>query len=260
MKRMVYLGLTVLFSSMSALAYNFSEADGFFAARENNPANLKKAEDLYQSALGQVSGRELLYAVEQLGKVYYYWGDLLTPDSNEAARKTIFGRCRNMVERAHPSKVGDNPQYFYWKSACLALWGKSAGLFEKMAIKDELVRTMEDGFQRSDNYEGGGVHRVATGVYIRSANVPFVGLYDVDKASYHVNKAIEMDKENKFYNAYVLKAEVLVAQGKSDEAQELLEDKKAELDQRIAAHNLPADVSVESKVISKHMAAMLSGF
>lgn len=258
MKYFKHATLIICLAAGTASAYDFSEANRFYNNREDSPHNLKQAEDRYQAALNQSSGADLLYAVEQLGRIYYYWGDLLTPDNDDNARKDIFGRCRNMVEKVRPSKVGENAQYYYWKASCLALWGKSASLWEKVRLKDELVSTLEQGFNHSGSYEGGGIHRVAAGVYIRSANIPFVGLYDENKAMEHINKAISMDQDNLYYNAYLLKAEVLVAQGKNDEAQGLLEDKSFELSRKLANNSLPSAVVPESKVFSREIASMMS--
>lgn len=256
MKKTFGVLLALLCTASSAMAYDFSEANRYFAGRENNVGNLQQAERLYQSALGQTQGSELLYAVEQLGRVYYYWGELLTPSDADDTRKDIFGRCRTMVEKVNPSSVGENAQYYYWKSACLALWGRSASWMEKLAIKDELVQTMAAGAQRSADYEGGGIFRVMAGVYVRASRLS--GLYDADAALRYVDVAIGKDAQQVYYTAYLLKAEILKALGRDDEAMELLEMKEFELAQKLRNNSLPAHLVAESKVVARQMSQMMS--
>jgi len=261
---MILLGLfwlVLLLGPIPVGAHDFSAADQYFANRENNLSNLKRAEDLYQDALNQVAGQDLLYAVQQLGKIYYYWGELLTPEDKKDVRKSIFGRCRAMVERIHPNIVGDNAAYSYWKSTCFAFWVKSATTPEVMGVRDELLAALREGLSRWDNYEEGGIHRTAATVYMcrnSERDEHFVGLYDENKASYHIHQALEKDQNKKHYCAHLLKAEVLLARGKREDAQEWLEESKMELDQRIASNQLPCDALAESKAVSILMAAFLS--
>ena len=48
---------------VSGLAADLGAADALFAQRENNLTNITKARAIYQEALGQVQGDELIHAV-----------------------------------------------------------------------------------------------------------------------------------------------------------------------------------------------------
>lgn len=255
MKQVIGIVSTFLIFATTAVAYDFSAADRAYANREDNVGEIKKAEELYKNALQQVQGREKVYAVEQLGRLYYYWGDMLTGKGDEfkGTRKDIFGRCRAVVENIK----GSGAPYYYWKSLCLALWGGAANFIEKMSIKDELVGTLREARESYGSYESGGPHRVSAAVFIRSANIPGVGLYDKKEALKQIDTAIALDTKQLYYYAYVLKAEILNAMGRKADADTLLNAKRPELEDKLEDGLIPAYLIPESKVTSREMFNMM---
>lgn len=244
--------------SAQAGAYDFSQADSLFARRGEGPATVHRAQKLYERALSRTRGRELVHASSQLARLSYFEGDLLTPQSNKRARKAIFSKCMDYINKIKPEIVGPTGAYYHWKTTCLALWAKAAGQLRALTKIGELKRTMEAGLSHRPSYDGGGIHRVAAAIYIRSKMMRLLGLYSPEKALRHINKAINYGPD--YYNAYLIKAEVLKALDKDDDAIELLEDKIDELEGRISAGDLPADRKFESNVYLKRMKKLLRDF
>lgn len=253
MKRLsVVLALALSAFSVNTWAFDFSQADAAYAAREDNLGNIATARAIYQQALTGTQGDELIHAADQLGRLAYYEGDLLTDEGDHDRRIDIFQQCQDDIEAISPDKIGKEvPAYYYWKAACTALWGKSASKFSVLGRVGALKDAMQKGLALDPNYAGGGMHRVIAAVYIKSKIMSFLGLYDPAKALEHVNNAIRLGPE--YYNAYLVKAEVMKELGESDAGLEFLTNKKRELERRVRNKTLPAGLEPESKAILKQM-------
>lgn len=253
---LVAIPLLMAFLSAGAFAFDFTEADRLFDARENNLQNIADARAIYQKALLEAKGEELIHAVDHLGKLAYYEGELLTDEGDSKKRVAIFSQCQNDVDTISPAKLGEeNPVYYYWRSACTALWGKSANSFSVLGHLSELKRLMQRGMEVAPDYAGGGMLRVVAGVYIGSKMLRFIpglsDLYNPSKALEYVNKALMMS--NDYYNAPIVKAEAMRALGEKDAATVYLKDKKQELEKRVRTNNLPKGLEPESR---KHLEQM----
>jgi tetratricopeptide (TPR) repeat protein len=264
MRRLSFLLLVLLSLSLPALAaIDFSTADALFAQRENSPSNIAQARGLYQEALKSGQGRELVHAMEQLGRLAYYEGELLTPEDDHGKRVAIFQQCQDDVEKISPSKLGKEvAAYYYWKAACLALWGKSASSWSVPGRLGSLEDAMNKGLALDPSFEGGGMHRVIGSVYLKSKGLRWIpGLwrfFDPNKALEHIEMAVRIGPQ--YYVAWLTKAEVLKELGRSDEGLKLLQDKKRELELLKRANNLPSGLEAESKLVLRQMSNVMAGW
>ncbi len=253
----IFAALMAFALSNVAMAYDFSRADRLFAARENSPANIAQARTLYAAALGQVQGQELIYAVERLAKLAYYEGDLLTSPDDKDKRAGIFTQCQEYVDHINPNNIhSETAVYYYWKTACLALWGESVSQWTAMFHVNELKGLLADGLRVDPNYEGGGMHRLAAAIYVRSTNMRLVGLYDPAAALTHINAAIAVGPE--YFNAFLLKGMILKALDRNDDALAVLTTAKRQLEQKLATNSVQEDLLPESKVFLRQMNDLMS--
>ena len=177
----------------TAFAVDFSQADALFKRRGEGlhtasaAKNALDAKAQYQAMLDSLSGADLLYAMGRMGELYLYLGNMVTDKNDKTQRLNYFGECENAMERIHPSKVGENPVYYYFKGACAAFYAESGNTFDKIArldyfkkgkSKDTIYSAIDKGFQ---TYLEGGVYRVGAGVFSNQlANL--VGLYKPEEA------------------------------------------------------------------------------
>ena len=257
-----YLGL-IAFSGFG-FAYDFTAADSLFAKRESNLSNIAKARTLYEQALNQVSGEEKVYAAEQLAKLAYYEGELLTSEDNDSKRVDIFQKCQDDMEKVSPAQMEgqEYAAYYYWKSACMALWAKSASSFAVLGRVADLEAAMLRGAEVDGSYDGGGVHRVMASVYLKSKAMRWIpGLsrfYDPKKALVHINQAINYGPE--FYNAYLVKAEIIKELKQKREGLDLLKSKQEELARRVKNNTLPEGLEPESKAVLGQMTQLIKNW
>lgn len=249
----VLLSSIVFLMSTSLFAFDFTAADSFFAKRENNPSAIASARSLYESGLSSTVKSEKVYAVEQLGKLAYYEGDLLTSSSESSKQAKIFEKCLNYVENINPTSFGKSGAYYYWKATCLAMWGRAAGMFAAAGRLGELKEVMKSGLEFDSFYAGGGMHRVVAGVKLNASWLS--GLQDREGALVHIDQAIA--KGSTFFNAYVLKAEILRKLNRDDEALVVLEDAKRKLEKLVRNNNLPEGYEVEARVFLQQIKAAL---
>jgi len=202
----------------------------------------------------------------KIGRLSYMKGELLTDETpaGHTKRKKIFQNCLRYNRHVSPKKIGKNTTYYYYKALCTAMWAKSRkedGFLAKIEVKGKIpgiFAAIDKGNRIDSDYEGGGFSRVSTGLYIRSANIPFFGIYDRDKASDAIDQAMSARDSGDFYNSFQLKAEVLVAFNKIDEAKSLLTKKIRELKRRLARGEKLAGGVPENKLYMKVMKKYLN--
>lgn len=241
--------LAALMFTSSSFAFDFSSADAYFKSRENNITAITNAKASYRESLTKGSREEKIYAAQQLGKLAYYEGDLLTGEKEHKKRVRIFDECMRDMEQVNPKDIGKNAPYYLFKAMCLGLWGQSEGMFAAARRVGELKSLIQDGLDFDANYDSGGFHRMYAAVYIKSR---LMGLYDLQGALKHIDRSIELGPH--YYNSYMIKADVLQEMGKSDEAKKLL----LEIEAKIKSSALPAGLEAETKLILKRMAEKIS--
>ena len=202
--------VTLALSAFSVQAYDFSKADELYEQRDPSLKTVSEARALYNAALKHVEGDELVYAVERLGRLAYYEGDLITTSEETEKRVAIFGRCMKVTELIRPDRLGyEHPAYYYWKTTCFGFWGKAAGELEAMGQLGDFKDALRAGvrLKASKKYAGGGIFRDAGATYSKSKAMKLLGLYDLDKAWKLINFAIKTGPE--YYSVYLIKAEIL---------------------------------------------------
>src|SRR5258706_4418025 len=108
-----FFTLIWLFALPLSAGFDFSVADSLFAERENNPSKITEARAIYRRALNEAKGDDLVRAMDYLGKLAYYEGDLLTAENNHDKRVQIFQQCQDDVEKISPQKLGKEVDAYY---------------------------------------------------------------------------------------------------------------------------------------------------
>ncbi|MEY4064429.1 MAG: hypothetical protein RIR26_637 [Pseudomonadota bacterium] len=249
--------------SMSAIAFDFGAADALFSQREQGPAKIAEARAAYATGLTNLNGAEKIYAVEQLARLDYYEGLLLGDQGSKEARKTIYQRCIDTLDaNIAPAKVGPNPPFFYWKASCLALWGNANGVSASLGKIPELLRLINDGIALETRYEGGGLYRLASAVYLK---IPEIFGGGVDKAFDYNNRALssaaypgsqnpDTATGNYFFNVYDQRAQALAKKGRKAEAVAVLQEAL----ERIDAGDLPVGREPETRLHRRDIEATLA--
>jgi len=239
--------------SLSATALDFSSADALFEQRELGAVKIAEARRAYTTDLTNLNGAEKVYAVEQLARLDYFEGLTLGNNGNKETRKAIYQRCLDTLdEHISPAKIGPTPQYYYWKASCLALWGNANGISASLGKIPDLLRLINDGLQLDTRYEGGGLFRLASAVYLK---IPEIFGGGVEKSINFNNRALasEAFPDSKdpatatgdyFYNVYDQRAQALAKKGRKDEAIALL----SEAIERVDAGDLPFGREPETRL------------
>ncbi|MBM4251981.1 MAG: hypothetical protein FJ146_08425 [Deltaproteobacteria bacterium] len=195
----------------SAVAADFATADRLFSQRENNRAVIAQARSEFLQLLDSANNvNDKIRAAEQLGRLALYEGEMLSPKSDFANRRAVFGDCwcRNAslfsrtcnepgwVEKISPAAIGQRvPAYFYYRGMCIGYWGEASTVLEQAAFSGALRDTVNAGLDvasqsaASSAYEGGAVHRVAANVWSNPL-ARAVGLYDAKKALAQIDRAL----------------------------------------------------------------------
>ena len=160
------------------------------------------------------------------------------------------------VQQTTPKPNGRNAVFYYYKTACLALWGQSASILAALRRVDELRDTLEMGLKSFSLYDSGGIYRVGAAIHYKSKKLALLNLYDPEKALGYINHAIRLGPNN--YQAYFYKAEILIELSKNDEAKRLLREKTKNLEAEIESGNFPDLTISESKIYLVRMQAYLS--
>jgi tetratricopeptide (TPR) repeat protein len=256
-------GIAIASVSVSALGFDFGAADALFAEREQGAAKIAEARSAYATGLTNLNGAEKIYAVEQLARLDYYEGLILGDQGNKDTRKSIYNRCLDTIEsNISPAKVGPTPQYYYWKASCLALWGNANGVSASLGRIPELLRLINDGLTTDSRYEGGGLNRLASAVYLK---IPEIFGGGVDKSFDYSTRALSAQAfpgsqdpatatGDYFYNVYEHRALALAKKGRKAEAIALLK----EAIERIDGGDLPVGREPETRLHKRDLEAALA--
>lgn len=246
-------GFAIASVSVTALAFDFGAADALYAQREQGSAKIAEARSAYATGLTNLNGAEKIYAVEQLARLDYYEGLLLGDQGSKDTRKAIYQRCIDTLDNhISPAKIGPTPQFYYWRASCLALWGNANGVSASLGRIPELLRLINDGLATDTRYEGGGLYRLASAVYLK---IPEIFGGGVEKSFDFNNRALSSaafpgaqdpstSTGNYFYNVYDQRAQALAKKGRKAEAIALLDEAL----ERIDAGDLPVGREPETRL------------
>ncbi len=266
---------------------DFATADRLYAQRENNRAAIAQARSEYQQLLNSATNtNDKIRAAEQLGRLALYEGEMLTPKSDSATRRAIFGDCwcrstslfsrtcnePGWVEKISPAAIGQRiSAYYYYRGMCIGYWGEASNVLEQAAFSGALREAVNGGIEiagqnaESSAYEGGAVHRVAANVWSNPL-ARAVGLYDIKKAYAQVEKALaapangSQDPGSLYFDNHRSKI-IVMKQLNSDEPSEGWKDKAIafanetllDMTDRIDQDQIPASRVPEFKVIYDHI-------
>lgn len=188
-----FAAFVALTLSMPAFADQWTAADAAYAAREDSRPKIAEARTAYAAILNApaTNAQDKLRAATQLGRLAIYEGEMLLAKSDTAGRKAVFRDCwdKYMVKIAPATNVGASPNYFYFKGVCLAYWGEAAGTLASLPHVGTLLDMIEKGLAADTRFEGGGVYRLAAGVY-SNRKAQALGIYDPNKALDMIDKAL----------------------------------------------------------------------
>jgi hypothetical protein len=205
MKRTLIVMIMAAGSAVSLVAQgaDLSQAEALYQKRGEGFDAAMAAKQAYEAQLDALSGQELISAMGRIGELYLYAGSMATDKSDKAKRLQVFGECEKAMERINPATVGENPQYYYFKAACVAYYAESGSLLDKLARvdyfkkgkdKDLIYTAIEKGF---NTFMAGGVYRTGAGVY-SNQQASLVGLYNPEEAISMTKAALALpaDAEN----------------------------------------------------------------
>jgi tetratricopeptide (TPR) repeat protein len=242
----------------------FQNADNLFKQRDNNLKAVTDARNAYLQIYANARGMDLVYAVQQLGRLAQYEGMYLVPTRDRARKARIFDQCREWTDALANDETLVT-YYVYWRMACSSLFMKYATLTQRLGAIGEL-RTRFDEVVGEDleirpeinvdpRYMGGGIFRVLAGIYVNtSGNMLRDTLPDEEKAFTMVSRALAAHPYpgtqlwgTDFYTNYTSKAQVLEALGQIADAELLLEEAIEEIQERIDDDDLPEGLEPETK-------------
>jgi len=158
------------------------------------------------------------------------------------------------MEKISPAAIGEeHPAYYYFKSICEAYWGEVAGPMEKLAYSQWLKADIAKGVTLDTRFEGGGILRVASGVYSNPKAAP-VQMYDPDRALGWATQSVaspaypgDPSDGTQYYENLEVKVKVLMQlasdRPNSDFKQQAMNaatSMLSEMDERFALDDLPA--------------------
>jgi hypothetical protein len=271
----VLAAISFLFS-VHASAGAFDQADALFAQRENNLAKIADARAAYKAVLGKSVGSDAVYAVQQLGKLSYYEGELLTSlERNPARRTEIFADCRRVVEKIATERAAVS-EYHFWKLLCTAFWVQSAPLLSRLGeigsikryfdsvVGDDLEPRPELGMDA--RYMYAGMNRVLAGIYREDlSSMVRSGLPNSSKALELADRALATEAGpgqevggDMYYSNHRGRGEVLIQDGRADEAKAFLTQVVEDATALLEANQIPADIIPETKAEIARMRALAS--
>ena len=226
---------------------DFSRADALFLLRgEGRPAT-QTARSAYEELLPSLtSPLDLVYAVTRIATLDIFEGEILLPRTARAERKPIFEKCFDHTALLiAPERIGATPQYYYWRTVCLALWGEAATPVQRALKVTLLKQLLRDGLASDTRFYGGGILRVAAGVY-SNPEARTVGLYDPEDALRKTDGALtsppypgDGSDGSGYYSNYRYKILTLIELNRRPEAIALRQQVVAELEELVAAGALP---------------------
>lgn len=262
----VIISLFVVMCSSAGLAVDFSAADALFQQRDNNLQAVRSAHTMYANLARGASGRDLIYAYEQMSRLRFYEG-LSLPTRDERIATAL--NCVNEIEAIKSVNNVTPVAYYYWKALCLLSWGRYNEEVDSIATimrTGEMADLIEKGISTDAAYEGGGCYRLGAALYVKLPPINFFGpSQDLDRAARYVDLAMssaahesELDPETAtgdyFYKVYEAKARLQRAKRDIEGAKATIRTALA----RIHAGEIPVGREPETKLDEKDLNELLA--
>ncbi len=187
------------------------KGDKQFKLRED-PAAVEKARGYYEKVLA-VDG-ENVKARWRLSRLFYWQG---AHTDGSKAKLAIFEKGIRYAQEGVERDKDCVPCHF-WLGVSYAKYGESKGILHSLDLVPHVQREMKIVLKLDANYDYGGANRVLGRVLHQ---LPAMNGGDNDKAIEHLRKAIKIGPGLLMNHRFL--AEVLISEGKKDEAKALLE-------------------------------------
>jgi hypothetical protein len=230
-----------------------------FQKRDKDIENIESAKRIYEKVIKDSHApiQERTQALDKYGRLAAFQGEvgreIYAVQSKDAS--SIFNDCIKMSDHLSPNKIGvSTPEYTYWRALCIGLWAANTNSIKVMAkfhrVTDlkSLIKLGQQNFRDFDNF---GFNRMEAGIHVRSKGFDPLKLYDPAMALNLIDKNLAMGTDS--YFNYILKAEALIALGRTHEAKTCLQFGVDELMHRFAKSNIPVDSIPENKVFLERM-------
>jgi tetratricopeptide (TPR) repeat protein len=179
-----------------------------------------KRDEAGQAAAARTAYRKALALDEASVPAYVglaktcFWTGTHEADSEKAATAFREGidACKIAV-----SVNAESLDAHFWLAVLYGLYGQTKGILQSLDLLDPMRAELDWVLKKDEAFEDAGAHRVYGRLYHK---LPGVKGGDNHKAEKHLRRAIELAPKNLLNYHYL--AEVLVAQGRRDEAKEAL--------------------------------------
>ena len=195
---------------MAAKRY-MKKGDRQFALRED-PAAVAKARGYYEKVLAVDGGN--IKARWRLSRLLYWQGDHA---DGRKAKMAIFEQGIRYAQEGVALDEKCVPCHF-WLGVSYAKFGEAKGIFHSLDLVPHVRREMETVLKLDATYDFGGADRVMGRLLHQ---LPAMNGGDNDKAIEHLRKAIEIGPGLLMNQRFL--AEVLISEGRKDDAKALLE-------------------------------------
>lgn len=265
---MLLSAAAAVLSFASAAKADWASADAAFGQRDGNRAKMAEARNEYLNLLSSsTDAADKIRAVSQLGRLAIFEGEMTLPKTATAERKSIFEQCwKTIADAIKPGTngIGENPSYYYVKGVCLAYWGEAAGPLASLPHVPMLKDLIAKGMALDTRFEGGGIFRLAGGVY-SNKQAQAVGLYKPEEALGYAQSALQQSaypgdpsSGAEYYDNWRGLALCQDENGLKNDAKATLEEQIAVLDELAAAGELPAGREPEARWNLAQMKAHLA--
>ena len=165
---------------------------------ENTEAARAKYYEIIEAG---AEGDALVRAVVGVSRTLVYQGEGLTgteSDEDIDTRRALFKECwDSAVEAINPEAIGyAAPEYYYFKSVCMAYYGQVSGTIENLGLIRGLNNAITTGLEipGGDLYEAAGIKRVKAAVSSNAKTKPLPGgIYNPELALQLIDEAIESE-------------------------------------------------------------------
>ena len=206
-----------LFSSVAgaddlAVRRYMKKGDAQFDLRED-PAAAERARGYFEKVLA-VDG-ENVAARWRLSRLFYWQG---SHAEGAKAQMVVFEKGIRYAQEGVERDKDCVPCHF-WLGVSYAKYGEAKGIFHSLDLVPHVRREMETVLKLDGNYDFGGADRVLGRLLHK---LPALNGGDNEKAIVHLRKAIERGPGLLMNQRFL--AEVLLSEGRKDEAKALLEE------------------------------------
>lgn len=214
--QVLVFGLALMFAG------NASAADESFVK-----LLLKKAEKAYDERVNAAKAQEALQNLEKvlavdagnvearwkLGRILYWIG---CHEKSSSKQAEIFEKGIRYCQEAIKADAKCVPCHF-WLGVSYGKFGEAKGVMQSLGLVPHMQEALKKVKSLDEKYEWGGADRVLGRLFFK---LPSIKGGDNNKAIEHLRKAVALGPKHLMNHRFL--AEVLMAEGKKDEAKELL--------------------------------------